>query len=376
MSTKTIKNQGVQGPHPDENLCDEDEGPADDASSILEGQSCIFGEASVPLSIDASGSGASVEGGGSPQSSCVSTSFPQEAIEHDEDPEMHDKSTSDFASSRPPSPIPVIGVTEAVYEEAKGLWGWGKEHVFFLGNVMGMVEHVADHVIHHVAGANLKDLDHGFVRPHLQAVDTAVLSPVVHVITKLIQDTSHRVVHELMRPILEQFMDQPLQLAVHNLEITFQDHNGGSNDISNYSSKENAWSQLANNHQEGEGAATPPPSLSSQSQLSDIDYLHHVSSDMSGSLYDSYDDNHACNYDKADGSHYYDDNNNRGQSESDPAFFIGYEDHHEDLSECWMPLMAFPPPNSPADYESSSLNLSLSETGTKERPLPCAYVSY
>jgi hypothetical protein len=368
MSTTTIENLSFHGRRP------EGEGPADDASCFLEVQSCVFGEKSEPISIDASGRGASVEGGGSPQYRCVSTSFPEFTIEHGQDPEIHEKSTTDFASSRPPSPFPVIGVTEAVYEEAKGLWGWGKEHVFFLGNVMGMVEHVADQVIHHVAGANLKDIDHGFVRPHLHAVDTAVLSPVVHVITKLIQDTSHHVVHELMRPILEQFMDRPLQLAVHNLEITFHDHHDG-NDISTYSSKRTAWSHLAN-HLEGKGTATPPPSLSSQSQMSHIDYLHHVSSEMSGGTYDSYDDNDAYDYDIADGLHYDDDDNDMGQNEDDPAFFIGYEDHPDDLSECWMPLMAFPPPNSPADYEVSSLNLSLSETGSMERPLPCAYVSY
>ena len=190
------------------------------------------------------------------------------------------------SSSQPCS----IGIAEKAFGEVKDIWAWGKANVFILGNVMGAFEEVTNQVVHNVAGTTLHEVDVNLIRPHLKHMDAHVVSPALGVVSKLIQDASHHLLHGIVAPFVEHFFSQR---ALIEYAVLYEDEK-----------------------------MKAPVSLASQLRL-DVHQTDCHSS--SASITDSYDSNDS----------YGEELQSYNSVLDEAPFFIGYRDYDDDLSACW-----------------------------------------
>ena len=267
----------------DDSFCSKDDG--EDFSN----QSCIsFHDASSTYSNWESADASNYED--------ASTGDERETETEDNDPDLGSSNTrqenensasAESSSSQQPCSI---GIAEKTFGEVKDFWAWGKANVFILGNVMGAVEEVTNHVVHNVAGTTLHEVDVNLIRPHLKHMDAHIVSPALGVVSKLIQDASHHLLQGIVGPFVEQFFSQR---ALIEYAVLYEDEK-----------------------------MKAPLSLASRLRL-DIHQPYYQSS--SESLTESYDTNDSSGEELQSYNSVVDE----------APFFIGYHDYDDDLSACW-----------------------------------------
>ena len=89
-------------------------------------------------------------------------------------------------------------VTTDFFNGIKEVWGWSKQNLQLVGNLLGVVEGVASHVAQ-AAGTSLNDLESNVLAPHLQLLDQSLCD-----VSQFWLDMSAHIVHET-QSILQQF---------------------------------------------------------------------------------------------------------------------------------------------------------------------------
>ena len=217
-----------------------------------------------------------------------------------------------------------IGIAEKAFGEVVDFWVWGKSNIFVLGNLMGTVEQLTEHVVQNVVGTTLHEVESTVIRPHLQHVDSKIVSPTIDVVTKIIHDASHQLMHGIVEPFLAQLLSQR-GLLLENPTL--------------YGEKK---------------LIMPSVSLASRLRIDSVNQRVDYQGSW-GSLTENSDCTDDSPLEGVTHAHIYVPAENDEDEES--AFFIGYHDYDDDLSVCWVPLNA-PPPSPVNLYESNFSTLT------------------
>ena len=78
---------------------------------------------------------------------------------------------------------PVVDVSAGIYEQAKGVWAWGKG-VPLVKIGLGVSEAVASKAAQ-MAGTDLEEVDQ-MVKPHLKNLDTEILNPAIEKVVEIV----------------------------------------------------------------------------------------------------------------------------------------------------------------------------------------------
>lgn len=129
-------------------------------------------------------------------------SVPQETIIEEPDHEMSTTITATPAPSYPPPPEPEehgADVAEHVYENAKGIWAWGKG-VPLLSIGLGITEAVFGKAVS-VVGTDLEDIDTNIIKPNLATLDGSILNPAIDVVVGAVLGAAGKT-EEVFKPII------------------------------------------------------------------------------------------------------------------------------------------------------------------------------